>query len=145
MINLIRCRIRFSLIGSAITALLGSRSSNHATGPGLDLDRVPMIIAEGHVPSVAGFVACMSQIITYYYVRYYILCPDSSLLCFLLHLFLLYHRQCASVPLLFYLYPAKRAELVHYGITRLPYIRAACCVNSSQACTPSRIWVCYGL
>ena len=54
VINLIRCRIRFSLFRSAITAIRSSRSSNHATWPGHDLDCVPMIIVEGHVPSVAG-------------------------------------------------------------------------------------------
>ena len=47
-------RIRFSLLRSAITAIRGSRSSNHATLSIVDLDCcVPMVIAEGHVPSAA--------------------------------------------------------------------------------------------
>ena len=50
---LIKCRIRFSLLRSAITAIHGSRSSNHATRSAFDLDCVPMTIAEGHVPSAA--------------------------------------------------------------------------------------------
>ena len=33
---------------------------------------------------------CLSLIITYYYVRYYILCADSSLLCCPLHLISIY-------------------------------------------------------
>ena len=52
MMNLIRCRIRFSLLRSAINTIQGSRSNN-ATQSRFDLDCVPMVIAEGHVPSAA--------------------------------------------------------------------------------------------
>lgn len=53
VMNLIRCRIRFSLLRSAITAIRGSRSSNHVTLSGLNLDCIPMIIAEGRIPPAA--------------------------------------------------------------------------------------------
>ena len=53
VMNLIRCGIRFSLLRSAITAIQGSRSSNHATLSRFDLHCITMIIAEGHVPSAA--------------------------------------------------------------------------------------------
>ena len=36
-----------------ICTIQGSRSSNHATLSRVDLDCVPMVIAEGHVPSAA--------------------------------------------------------------------------------------------
>ena len=53
VMNLMRCRIQFSLLRSAITAIHGSRSGSHATQSGLDLNCVPLIVAEGHVPSAA--------------------------------------------------------------------------------------------
>ena len=51
VMNLIRCRIRFSLLRSAIATIRSSRSSNYATMTTVDLNSVPMIIAEGHFPS----------------------------------------------------------------------------------------------
>ena len=83
-LHLIRCRLNFSLLRSAIMCLRGSRSATHRPASPLSGDIIDLSSAEGRVPNEDWTFPCLCTWLVYYYYTAYsclLFIPGSAHVC----------------------------------------------------------------